>query len=116
WFADSGSTFHITSRCRGTVAIRSKVENRIVRFNLHNVLHVPTASSNLLFIAQLDEASGRVHMGDSCALIMDKCGATLAVGKKQGQLYQLNLEPIFTASELIYAMQEDTPHTWDEWH
>ncbi|KZT03345.1 uncharacterized protein LAESUDRAFT_632644, partial [Laetiporus sulphureus 93-53] len=114
WFADSGSTSHITSRRRGTVVIRSKVGNHIVRFNLRNMLHALTAPSNLLSIARLDEASGRVHMGDSHGLIMDKHGATLAVGKKQGQLYQLNLEPISTASELIYAMQEDTPHTWDE--
>ncbi|KZT05126.1 uncharacterized protein LAESUDRAFT_656582, partial [Laetiporus sulphureus 93-53] len=111
WFADSGSTSHITSRCDGTVAIRSKVRNHIMRFNLRNMLHVPTASSNLISITRLNEASGRVHMGDSHVLIMDKRGAMLAVGKKQGRLYQLNLEPVSTASELIYATQENTPHT-----
>ncbi|GBE80154.1 hypothetical protein SCP_0213570 [Sparassis crispa] len=88
WFADSGTTSHITN-CRevfatyqaledhaitgirlqptqalgrGTVDVESKVGDRKVKFRLHSVLYALTAPNSLLSITRLDDAGGRVLM------------------------------------------------------
>ncbi|GBE87159.1 hypothetical protein SCP_1004060 [Sparassis crispa] len=88
WFADSGTTSHITNRRevfttyqaledhaitgigpqpmqalgRSTVDVKSEVGDRKVKFRLHGVLYALTAPNSLLSIMHLDDAGGRVLM------------------------------------------------------
>ncbi|GBE89144.1 hypothetical protein SCP_1501500 [Sparassis crispa] len=142
WFADSGTTSHITN-CRevfatyqaledhaitgigsqptqalgrSTVDVESEVGDRKVKFCLHGVLYVPTAPNSLLSITRLDDAGGRVLMGNSRAILIDKNKHTLAIGKKNGRLYSLKLRPIVPQPARTYTAKEYGPHTWEKWH
>ncbi|KAG2053274.1 hypothetical protein BDR06DRAFT_857450, partial [Suillus hirtellus] len=61
---------------------------------LRDVLHVPTATNNLISISRLDEQGGRAHFDNGQVTLLDQNRQIIATGCRINRLYILNAKTI----------------------
>ncbi|EIW73848.1 hypothetical protein CONPUDRAFT_35622, partial [Coniophora puteana RWD-64-598 SS2] len=90
------------------------VDGHTIKIILHDVLHMPSASKNLISVSKLDEAGGRAIYGNGKVRLLSPAGNTLAVGTLRNRLYYFDCEPI--TKEHAYISDEPCARTWADWH
>jgi len=141
WILDSGTTSHIcTARDaftdyaqlsnvtmqgvwkgqaevegRGTIVVKFSVEGKIIRHQLHDVLHIPDAPNCLLSISRLDDNGGHVDFQKEGCRLFDVKNQIIGEGRKVNRLYQLYAWAELPGQECANLT---TPKalTWDQWH
>ena len=139
WLADSATSSHILNkreayRCftslhthvkgvgnvlvpvegKGSIELKSWVNEKRIMIVLQNVLYVPSAPNSLASLTRLDESGGRAILGDGTIQLYDKTQTLIAVGRQVEQMYLLNVS---TETMTQYSsVTEIVLYTWAEWH
>lgn len=141
WFADSGTTSHITRvrtaltdfvptksevmgigneplevKGRGTVELESYIGRQKVKFYLKNVLYVPSTSNNLLSICQLDKDGGCAKFGSGKVALYARQGQHIAEGTISQGLYKLNVRAKIKPLKKAHTVRQRPPADWLTWH
>lgn len=116
WLADSATTSHVTNmrnaftsfqpftkavngvgnaqtyaNGRGTIAIKTKVDNKEFRLTLKDVLYIPMNPQNLVSLGRWDKAGGNYHGGQGGLTMNTNNGETVAKGTRiNNHLYRLD--------------------------
>ncbi|KAJ7443542.1 hypothetical protein FB451DRAFT_963070, partial [Mycena latifolia] len=89
------------------------VDGKYVTNVLNNVLYAPTSANSLLSISKLDDAGGEaIFSHGKCTLINAK-GTKLAIAKKMGKLYLLDVKP---RNEDHSNISTESTETWNSLH
>jgi len=76
---------------RGTIKIRTKVNEQEYDLTLTDVLYIPTNQQNLLSLGRWDKAGGEYHGGQGQLMMITRNGDTVATGTWiNNHLYRLN--------------------------
>jgi hypothetical protein len=142
WFADSGSSSHITkirsaltdyvplsehrvlgigkesleALGKGTIELVSTFGNRQIRAKFKNVLYVPSASNNLISITRLDKEGGKALMGDGKVTLSVKGGRTIVKGHMTKGLYKLDTQAQLYPKTQVQTVRERLKTDWMTWH
>ncbi len=99
----------------GVVTVHTNLANgKQQECKLHNVLFVPNLSYNLLSVSKVAEAGKSVSFEETTCNISRSDGEIIAIAKKVGCLYYLDIQPIVECSN---AVNEETEHSNEMlWH
>jgi hypothetical protein len=79
----------------GVVTVHTNLANgKQQECKLHNVLFVPNLSYNLLSVSKVAEAGKSVSFEETTCNISRSDGEIIAIAKKVGCLYYLDIQPI----------------------
>jgi len=151
WLADCATTSHITNmrdafttfqpltksvsgvgnaqactQGRGTVKVKTKVNDKEFQLTLKDVLYIPNNPQNLLSLGRWDKAGDNHHGGQGLLTMNTKDGEPVIKGTQiSNHLYKLNNFTIQQRGELIPTPTTVVPQTfnttdsskgWEVWH
>ena len=145
WYLDSGTTSHICPikdaftnytttpgaevagigptpakvAGRGTIILNCDVDGKLIRHQLHNVLHIPDAKNSLISTPRLDAAGLWSVQGDGKCWIRRKGmdGVDLAIGDlmENPRLYKIRGRAELPGANKA-NLAKTQKLTWDQWH
>ena len=72
--------------------VNFKVDGKLIRHVLHEVLHAPDADNCLLSISRFDAGGGDIHFKTGEAILWNKNKQTVGIGKVINRLYLLDAQ------------------------
>ncbi len=110
---------------RGTVDIRTQINEKRFALTLENVLYVPHNPHNLLSLGRWDNAGGEYRGGNGQLALITKDGRTIATGRKtKNNLYKMKNFVVQTSGSTnsetsiknkTYKVGESAK-SWEIWH
>ena len=95
--------------------VNFKVDGKLVRHVLREVLHAPDADNCLLSISRSDAGGGDVHFKTGEAILRNKRKQTVGIGKVIKRLYLLDARAELPGQERA-SLATIQKLSWDQWH
>jgi transposase InsO family protein len=105
----------INAQGRGTVILNFKVDGKLIRHVLREVLHAPDADNCLLSISRFDAGGGDIHFKTGVAILRNKSKQTVGIGKVINRLYLLDARAELPGQERA-NLATTQKLSWDQWH
>ena len=103
---------HVNAVGIGSVLITSEVNGKTYSLRLHDVLHVPGTTDNLLSVGRWDERGGEFRTKQGQAHFYDGQDTLIISGKRINALYYLNIKVSLDVANLT----KQPGLSWLEWH
>ena len=141
WYLDSGASDHMTDKIEcfaaykllteplsvrigdgslisavgiGTINIVSRSESEVIKCQLVNALHVPSLKMNLFSLSAAMDRGLKLY-SDNKTCLLKKNNRVIAVGKRTGRLFKLNIE-VENKIEKCSLISTADLNTFKLWH
>jgi len=88
-----GDNSTVTANQRGTVYLYTKVEEKVIKIKLHDVLYIPSMGHNLLSVPKASKLGNTIKFSDENCFIYNTKQKLVAKAPKIGNLFYLDFEP-----------------------
>lgn len=98
----------------GTVGIKFRVGQKILRHHVKNVLHVPNFNCNLLSLGHLDTVGVKFEGEKGKIMLKNTKGQVVGLGHKKRGMYLL--DAVGEEADRAVANAVTEHNSWEEWH